>query len=69
MTEKKSALFQIAHSFVALDLEIQQRFPPSRERSLAITKLEEAAMWLGKAAEPKPEQRFHGQDNLDGGPS
>lgn len=32
-----------------IDEKIQQvkNFPPSRERSLAITKLQEAVMWLG----------------------
>lgn len=34
---------------VSIDIEIQRlkSLPPSRERSLAITKLQEAVMWLG----------------------
>lgn len=30
-------------------LEIEQSTPPSREQSTALTKLEEALLWVGKA--------------------
>lgn len=34
---------------VALEREILEVLKPSRERSLALTKLEEVYMWVGKA--------------------
>lgn len=36
-------------SFRALILTVERVLPASRERSLTITKLEEAEMWAGKA--------------------
>jgi hypothetical protein len=33
---------------------VERHVPPSRERSLALTKLEEAEMWLTRAAHAVP---------------
>ena len=39
----------IRGDIAAVANEIEATIPPSRERSLAVTKLEEALLWAGKA--------------------
>ena len=43
------ALDQIRYAFSQLHEKIERMVPPSRERSVALTELETAAMWVTKA--------------------
>ncbi len=43
---RKQAEFKL--SFEVLDADIEKMLPAGRAKSLAITKLEEAYMWIGK---------------------
>lgn len=48
-TEEQKAMMQVFRDrFEQLSLDITSLIPESRGRSLAITKLEEAAFWLNK---------------------
>jgi hypothetical protein len=47
--EQMTVMLQVRAGFRALANVIQTSIPVSRERSLALTKLEEAAMWANKA--------------------
>ncbi len=40
-----------------LHRQLNQELDPSREKSLALTKLEECFMWLGKAIKAQQERR------------
>ena len=48
---KESRLRTIRDKFAILADQIDRECPDSREKSLALTKLEEAAMWTEKAIE------------------
>lgn len=48
-TQGRAALKTQKTTFQAIIDEIKQQLPESRERSIAITKIEEASMWLSKA--------------------
>ena len=47
--KQKSTMDIYRNSFLQLAEEIMEDVPDCRERSLALTKLEEASMWLNKA--------------------
>lgn len=48
--EKKNQHTSIRQACYEAALRIDEKCPPSREKSLAITKLEEAMMWANAAA-------------------
>ncbi len=47
--EQLKSMTEFRNQFARLAEEITFRVPDGRERSLTITKLEEASMWLNKA--------------------
>ncbi len=49
--------------FEELELHVSNSLPPGRAQSLALTKLEEAYMWVGKAL--RDEQIARGGDSTD----
>jgi len=63
------------HTRVGLDIQLQnlKRLPSSRERSLAITKLQESIMWLGmdlkRLNEPNPYPDSYKPENTNIAPT
>lgn len=60
--EQKATMQEFRDKYEALFNELKS-LPASRGMSLALTKLEESAMWLNKAI-TKNDQSFAGKDNL-----
>lgn len=55
--QQRMAINAVRDTTMGLAVILNQRLPESREKSLAMTKLEECAMWANKAvALPKEEE-------------